>query len=228
MAPTAQPRVGFHVEGLDPRLIRFTTAYRLLMARKLASIDFGNLAAKAVEHYKNATGKKITISQLWSALRRDFDIAKAGDQCWRFLYGRVLTGSQLHWTDPGRHHCPMHGVDLTAVHIWPTLRSFQRDLEAVELWGKIRTDTTMRQHRSLSEMVALAAISPAPSKQEKERWKAIYQTAIWCIWKAYLSFSWAMAKFELHLGPSNGLLLGKADESIGSNVDEDCHKNHFD
>jgi hypothetical protein len=49
------------------------------------------------------------------------------------------------------------------------------------------------QIRTKDSLIVFMAFSPGYKSSEDRRWKILYQTAVWCIWKAFLSHSFASA-----------------------------------
>ena len=61
------------------------------------------------------------------------------------------------------------------------------EVEAV--WVFLTPSKPFIQTRTMNELIALMTVSPALKKFERRRWTILYRTAVWCLWKAYLSHS---------------------------------------
>ena len=173
--------------------LSYNKAYKMLLKQKLKGINFNDRAMGPIEAYRARTGVVVRPARLWRAARDALNVKKAGDLLWRMLHGRVLTGKELHWIDPRLQLCPLHQCDLSIHHVWiecTVAGAVWR--EAAQIWRNLRSRREFRPPRSQNEMVALTAFSPNLTRAEGRRWHAIYRTAVWCIWKAYLSYSFEM------------------------------------
>lgn len=103
----------------------------------------------------------------------------------------VKTGSELDWIEPDRMACPHCQKDLTQTHIFVEcpVAGFVWE-EVSEIWEWLSGETLEIEPMNLDELKAIMALGPGTLKGQKlEAWKALYRTAVWCLWKSYLSFS---------------------------------------
>jgi hypothetical protein len=134
-----------------------------------------------------------------AAASREFRIPKAGDLLWRFLHRRVVTGSKITWIPRDRQICPIHGVDLTIEHIWmdcSVAKAVWTELKDILQYLGGRRFIHVIPPRTRDSLIVFMAFSPGCKGLEDRRWKILYQTAVWCIWKDFLSHSFASA-FQL-------------------------------
>lgn len=86
--------------------------------------------------------------------------------------------------------CPVHNCYYNLSHIWMSCSVAQ------EVWAEMRaicnylSDTPWVAPSSINLVVALLAVTPKLKPIEQRRWHILYQLAVWCLWKSYLSVAW--------------------------------------
>ena len=167
----------------------FRTCYRAILAWKCRNVDFSEQTRGPARAYAMITGRKISDQEVWKAARNQFVLPKSGDLLWRLLHNKVRTGKRLTWLSKEQQHCPIDGCDLTIEHIWIeclTAQAVWQEFSALwEFFGTGKANIP----KNKNELLALWAVGPYKSRLTNRRWRILYTTLVWCLWKAYLSFS---------------------------------------
>ena len=102
---------------------------------------------------------------------------------------KVITGRSLDWLPAQRQDCPVHHCDLTIYHIFIECTVSMAVWQKIgEIWLHIDR-TEFIPPRVVDKLIACMAMSPVLYKPRRRRWLVLYQTAVWALWKAYLSHS---------------------------------------
>ena len=168
--------------------INFTRAYRAIIEKKLKGINFNERTKAPLKAFKEKTGVRTTPERLWHTARVQFDIPKADNFLWRLLHQKVITERSLDWIPAPRQDYPIHRCDLTIYHIFiecTVASAVWEELGAI--W--LHVDRTFFiSLRSVNEFIACMAMSSVLYKPRRRWWLILYQTAIWSLWKVYLSY----------------------------------------
>ena len=173
--------------------INFTRAYRTLLANRLENVDFRDRTLGLIQAFSHRTSLNVTSARLWAAARTQLGIPKPGDLLWRLLHQKVEVGRDLNWLPEPQQECPIHRCSFTLSHIWVdciVADAVWTEMNGIQSWI---TEGTEAPPQSVNEFIALMALSPVSLKGVgKRRWTALYQTAAWCLWKAYLSVAFGL------------------------------------
>jgi hypothetical protein len=106
----------------------------------------------------------------------------------------IRTGRDLTWIPESQQICPIHNVDLTIKHVWlecTVAKAVWEELKSIlNSLGDEGRGTRLLPPKMVDELVVFMAFSPYKGPEDR-RWKVLYQTAVWCIWKDFLSHSFA-------------------------------------
>ena len=174
------------------RDLSYAQAYKLLLKRRLQGKNFNELIEPHLIKYRELCRQEISAPKLWSKVRFQFGLPKAGDLLWRFFHQKVRTGEDLTWVEADRQVCPLHQVPLSHEHIWlqcSVALSVWEEFE--EIWQHAAHAPPPRTPQSMVELMVMMADSPGFSGIDKRRWLILFQGAVWTIWKAYLTHSFA-------------------------------------
>ena len=172
--------------------LNFTSAYKLFRDYKLRQVDYNERAIQPLAAYKRMTGEeKTSATLLWRAARDNLTIPKAGDLLWRLLHDKNPTGHELHWLPVEKRVCPIHGSELTKQHIFIDCEVAQAVTQEMdEIWAYLGSQEEMVRPTEMYGMMALMALGIG-RKHERRRWNTLFRTAMWCLWKCYLSVAWS-------------------------------------
>lgn len=111
---------------------------------------------------------------------------------------KVKTGERLDWLEPAaRRRCPIDDHDLSIPHIWIHCKVAQAIWDEMQrIWRRAKKapNDDIPRPRTKAELMVLMAVSPFPAHErasnvDRHRWTILYQTAVWCLWKSYLTYS---------------------------------------
>ena len=192
---TSTSREEFFLRAEKPlpfNMANFTKAYKAILRNRLDSSDFSDWMQDPIYAYKERTGCLVISDWLWQAARSQFGILKTDDLLWRLLHKKVITGNQLEWISETQRCCPIHLCDFTIYHIWIECTVAETVWQEMKgIWAYL-TETPAVISCTVNELITFMVISPDPRAIEGRRWLVLYQTAVWSLWKTYLSHSFAL------------------------------------
>jgi len=191
--PGEKPRKEFFLGSKEKPIyledVNFRKAYKLILAGKLQSTNFTDRIEGPILAYQRRFGQRVTADRMWAAARNKFGTPRIGDLLWRLLHKKVRTGTDLAWMPLARQLCPIHNVDHSIEHIWLSCTVSKAVWEEfATIWGRL-SPTPAAETVTINEMIAFMALSPKLNGIQRRRWDILYQTAIWSLWKCYLSHS---------------------------------------
>lgn len=182
---------------LEVQDVSFSDFYKTLKWHKVGRNEdyYQEKTAGVREAFKGRTGRTITDRTIWKAVRAEFGTPRIGDLLWRLLHRQVHTGDKLEWLPVERRRCP-HCPDseTTLRHIFATCAGAHAVwAQFIVIWLRAAPeDKEFKGPTSVEEMVAFLAVSPFRQGTVKDRrWRILYGTAVWCLWKQYLEISFA-------------------------------------
>lgn len=168
--------------SFDLSSANFTTAYKVMLQRRLENLDFTGRAQRPIDAFKDRTGRTVTPARLWSSAKTQSRIRKSGDLLCCLLHGKVMTGRTMHWIPATWQEYPIHACDLSLIHVF-----LGCDVPG-EVWGECKdiweylTGVPFILPYSIDEIIAFMALPrPGCNKIDKRRWQVQVQTAIWAI-----------------------------------------------
>jgi len=111
----------------------------------------------------------------------------------RLLHQKVKVGIDWEWLYQTQRSCPIHGQFFTIYHIWIECSVAEAVWQEMkDIWEYLSTTKAVLPH-TVPELIAYMALCPvhAAAGTGIRRWQVLYQTAVWALWKAYLSHSFA-------------------------------------
>lgn len=177
-------------EGLKQlTLLTYKEIYNLRLATVLENCNFSKKTEGPLKAFNDMVGWSPKEDKLWIATRNTSFKGKVGDLLWRLIHQKVRTGPDLTWINREKHECPIDGQPLTPTHLWIECAGAKAVWGLfVEMIGALGYKV-VHTPSSLNEVIALFAFCPAKGGTKERQWYILYSTAMWCIWRSWLSFS---------------------------------------